>query len=180
MARVESPVLTPYDGSMAMIVPLVRRARRIGSRATLFALIGLVAACGRSDSRLETAVRARLADDPATAPLTLAIEARDGMVHLSGAAASRHQRERAIDIARGVIGVSGVTSDVTISDDLLAELVRQTLAADPELANVPMDVDSANGVVRLMSDATNREQRERAITLATQVDGVERVEDRMK
>ena len=90
------------------------------------------------------------------------------------------EQQRALDVTRSVRGVRLVVNDILLNDTELADKVRRALAADPLLAAVPMDVEAQDGVVRLMSDATNREQRERAVQIAAAVAGVKDVEDRMK
>jgi hypothetical protein len=67
-----------------------------------------------------------------------------------------------------------------VDDGALAEAVRKALAADALVAAAPLEVDARNGYVRLMSDATNAEQRARAVAIARSVEGVKEVEDRMR
>ena len=90
------------------------------------------------------------------------------------------EQQRALDVTRSVRGVRLVVNDILLNETALADEVRRALAADPLLAAVPMEIEAQDGVVRLMSDATNREQRERAVQIASAVAGVKEVEDRMK
>jgi hypothetical protein len=66
------------------------------------------------------------------------------------------------------------------ADAPLAESVRKALAADPLVGGIPMEVDAQGDAVRLWSDQTNREERVRAIEIASAVEGVGRVENHMK
>lgn len=149
-------------------------------RAALL-LVLVTSACGRSDADTTAAVEAQLEKDPLTAPLALTVSVSDGVATLSGTVSSPEEQARALAIARGVVGVSQVTNGLTFDQDaLLASTVKSALAADPALAAVPIEVDARNGFVRLISDATNAEQRERARAVAQTVAGVRDVEDRMK
>jgi hyperosmotically inducible periplasmic protein len=149
-------------------------------RALLCLAVGLAIACGRSDQDLEQAVRKQLAADPATANLDLSVSVRGGTVSLSGETRTRAEQARATEIARGTEGVTDVTNLMVISDGDVVDAVRKALAADPVLASTRIEVDSQNGIVRLMSDSTDRAQRERALAVAKAVVGVKGVEDRMK
>lgn len=141
----------------------------------------LAVACGRSDSDVKEAIEAQLAKDPVTAPLQLTVDVREGIASLSGLTRSVDEQTRAAEIARGVVGVSAVVNEMELDEDeQLITAVRRALSDDPLLASVPIDVDARDGFVRLMSDATNAEQRERAVAVARAVDGVTDVEDRMK
>jgi hypothetical protein len=64
--------------------------------------------------------------------------------------------------------------------DPLAERVRKALAADPIVGRIPMEIEAKGDAVRLWSDQTIKEERTRAVGIASAVEGVGRVEDRMK
>lgn len=149
-------------------------------RTLLCMVIGLSVACGRPDADVQAAVRAQLANDPVTAPLDLSVEVKRGVVRLSGETRTAAEQAKAIEIARSIEGVSDVISDMRVADAGLVEAIKKAFAADPVLASVPIEVDSRDGAVRLMSDQTNREQRERAVAVAKRVEGVKHVEDLMK
>lgn len=137
-------------------------------------------ACARSDADLEKAVAGRLAADPATSTLHIAVGVTRHIVFLSGMTNTPEEQQRALDVTRSVRGVGLVVNEILLNETELADEVKRALAADPLLAAVPMEVEAQDGVVRLMSEATNREQRERAVQIASAVAGVKDVEDRMK
>jgi hypothetical protein len=68
----------------------------------------------------------------------------------------------------------------TVSRAELAEKVKAALASDPLVGKVGIDVNVEGDAVRLSSDQTNREERERAVGIASAVAGVAKVEDQMK
>jgi osmotically-inducible protein OsmY len=166
-----------YYGTMRFRSSAVSRAI---ARCAIALLFMICAACSRPDADVEAAIKGQLAKDRATAPLELAVEVRNGVVTLAGKTRNAGEQTRAIEIARSIEGVKDVTNQMTISDGPLVEAVKKALAADPMVGSIPIDVESTNGVVSLMSDQTNRDQRERAVAIARSVDGVKGVEDRMR
>jgi osmotically-inducible protein OsmY len=150
------------------------------ARRAAFLLACAAAGCGRTDGQLRSEVQARIALDPASAPLAVSVAVDSGVVHLSGATTSREQQARVRALARGVAGVRDVVSEFTIDDPVVAEAVQKALAADALLSNIPITADVVNGIVKLYSDQTGAEHRKRAIEIAGAIDGVTRVEDWMR
>jgi osmotically-inducible protein OsmY len=143
------------------------------------ALLGC-AGCARSDDDIQKDVAAQMATDPATSGLHISVDVRRRIVFLSGMTNTVDEQQRALDVTRSVRGVKLVVNDIVLNEAALANQVKQALAADPLLATVPFDIEAQDGVVRLISDATNREQRERAVQITSAIAGVRDVEDRMK
>jgi osmotically-inducible protein OsmY len=102
------------------------------------------------------------------------------MAFLSGLTNSADEQQQVLDVTRAVRGVKLVVNDILLNETQLADQVKRALAADALLAAVPFEIEAQDGLVRLISDATNREQRERAVQVAAAVPGVKEVEDRMK
>lgn len=146
----------------------------------MIALAALLAACGQTDPAIQAAVDSALAADPATADLGVDVSVSRGVVRLIGEVETRDQQQRAVAIARSTSGVRDVVDEMRLSDAAIVAAVRQALASDPVVGQVPIEVDARNGHIRLMSDQTDRDQRARAVDVASQVDGVTAVEDRMK
>jgi osmotically-inducible protein OsmY len=136
--------------------------------------------CGGNNSEIETAVKAQLDRDPVTQPLALQVEVVRGVASISGTTGTMAQLTRALEIAGAVEGVEDVENDMVVDHQVLVEAVRKALAEDAVLATVPIKVDFKDGNVRLMSDQTDLALRERAVGVATSVEGVQTVEDRMK
>jgi len=155
-------------------------ARDAARAIVALALAACAASCGRGDADLETAVKRQLAKDRDLAALDISVDVRSGVAHLSGETRSVADQERAVGIARSLEGVKNVVNEMTISDAPIVKAVRAALAAEPALASVPIDVDSKDGHVRLMSESTTPEQRERTVAIARTVAGVRAVEDRMR
>jgi osmotically-inducible protein OsmY len=136
--------------------------------------------CARSDANLQKDVADRLAGDPATARLHIAVDARRHIVFLSGMTNTPEEQQRALDVTRSVRGVTMVVNDIVLNESAVADRVKRALAAEPLLTAIPIDVEAQGGVVRLMSKDTNREQRALAVQIASAVTGVNEVEDRMR
>ena len=98
---------------------------------------------------------------------------------LSGRTLSQEQQQRAIAAARGR-GIKLVVNRMSLTNTVLIDKVKQALAADEKIGKIPIDVDVEGTIVRLMSDKTNSDERERAVQVASAVEGVTQVEDRMK
>mgnify|MGYP003580315856 CR=1 FL=1 len=148
--------------------------------ALLCVIAGLSLACVPSEEDIRSDVRAQLAADSTTAALGLSVSAEKRVVYLSGKTATKEEQQRAMDLARGVNGVKLVVNDMWINNAELANKVKAALAADALVGKIPIDVDAKGPNVRLMSDQTNGEERTRAVQVASAVEGVKQVEDRMK
>ena len=136
-------------------------------------------ACVRSESDIRRDVRERLDADQAIAKLDLSIEVKNRVVYLSGRTLTQEQQQRAIAAARGR-GIKLVVNHMSLTNSALIDKVKQALAADEKVGKIPIDVDAEGTIVRLMSDKTNSDERARAVQIASAVEGVTQVEDRMK
>ncbi len=121
----------------------------------------------------------RLDADQALAKLELSIEVKNRVVYLSGRTLTEEQQQRAVAAARGR-GIKLVVNHMSLINSALIDKVKQALAADERIGHIPIDVDAEGGIVRLKSDQTNSDDRERAVRVASSVDGVTQVEDLMK
>lgn len=143
-------------------------------------IVGLCLACAPSEDEIRREVRTRLSADRATATLALSVEVKGRVVYLSGRTSTPAEQEQAMSLARAVSGVKLVVNDMWLNNTALAGKVKSALAADSMLSTVPIEVEAEGTLVRLWSDRTNREERERAVRVAQAVEGVGQVEDRMK
>ena len=148
--------------------------------ALLCVIAGLSLACAPSEDDIRRDVRAQLAANPTTASLGLSVSAENRVVYLSGKTATKEEQQRAMELARAVNGVKLVVNDMWINNAELANKVKAALAADALVGKIPIDVDANGPNVRLMSDQTNSDERTRAVQVASAVEEVKQVEDRMK
>lgn len=143
-------------------------------------IAALASACSPSEADIRREVRARLDADPATASLALSIEVKRQVVYLSGKTPTPTEQQQAIAHAKEVKGVKLVVNDMWLNNNTLADKVKEALAQDAIVGKVPIEVEAQGKLIRLSSDQTNREERERAVKIASAVEGVAEVEDRMK
>ena len=73
--------------------------------------------------------------------------------------------------------VQSTTESGNAQDLVIAERVRAALAVDPELKQVVLRVQAENGQVRLVGSVSTFEQKDRALQIASAVQGVSRVDD---
>jgi osmotically-inducible protein OsmY len=67
-----------------------------------------------SDSWITTKVKTALIDDPQVKANQVTVETFKGAVQLSGFVSSDAARERAVQVARGIEGVTSVTNDMRL------------------------------------------------------------------
>ena len=139
----------------------------------------LCCACVLSESEIRRDVRGRLDADQAVAQLGLSIEVKNRVVYLTGKTFTQEQQQRAIAAARGR-GIKLVVNNMWLINASLVDKVKQAFAGDEQIGKIPIDIEAEGTIVRLMSNQTNSDQRERAVRIASAVDGVTQVEDRMR
>lgn len=166
----------------SLMMPSTLRNRPPVTRAALMLVFGAIfaTACSRTDVELQSAVDAELAIDAVTGTLVLDVSVTEGIVSISGAVESLEQQRHAVAIARNVDGVKDVIDQMYVNDTVLADAVKKALAADPLVGRIPLTVNARRGTVELVSDQTTKEDRIRAVDVASKVGGVKRVEDLMR
>jgi osmotically-inducible protein OsmY len=92
------------------VVRRVVAGRGLVVAGVLLALAGCATFDPLEDTRIESEVKARLVAEKDANLTRLGVVSREGTVTLSGAVASRQQRARAEDLARGVPGVTRVVN----------------------------------------------------------------------
>jgi osmotically-inducible protein OsmY len=159
----------------------VSKAREGVSKLAVAYLVAVVCvACGPSENDIKSDVRARFDADRSIAPLALSVEVKRQVVYLSGRTATQAEQQQAVALAKEAKGVKLVVNDMWLNNTSLADRVKDVLAQDAEVGKVPIDVEAQGGLVRLSSDQTSREERERIVKIVSAIEGVKEVEDRMK
>jgi len=171
-----------YDQSIGRSTsPLRRLARTALAAAAVLTIAAVCLSCRRSDSSIERDVRSRLIVDNTTSAMNLTVTAEHGTVRLSGVVHARRQYDRALEIAREVVGAEKVINEMRLDEHPLAVAVYAAVQRDPLVAAVPLAVDVPNsGIVVLRSNRTTEEQRTRLLEIAKRVPGVSRVDAYMK
>jgi hyperosmotically inducible periplasmic protein len=65
-------------------------------------------------------------------------------------------------------------------DAELAARIKSAFASDPDVKMLPIDVRAANGAVTLYGTADNAKLRDRAVRIASKVEGVKSVSDNLQ
>lgn len=131
-------------------------------------------------------VRTALNADPGVVHETLTIEVAEGIVSLIGEVASAMELARVIDVATTVRGVRGIVNLLHIAPDAQQRdlrIVRQLmdrLAFAREIDDRMVRVMVADGTVVLLGSVASDAARRQAEQIATAVDGVTGVRNRLQ
>lgn len=163
----------------------------------------------RDDTTLRTAVQAKFYTEDLTRGREIDVSAQNGAITLSGTVPTDATKQRAIELARSVAGVTAVndqlqvrehTSDAAIprargdatgtagrtSADVNAPAwittkIQAQYFVDPEIKPWAIDVTTGNGgVVTLEGMVDSAEDKAKAVRIARETEGVTRVEDRLR
>jgi hyperosmotically inducible periplasmic protein len=163
--------------------------------------------CAQSDPGITTSVKAQLVADDLVKARNIDVDTRDRVVTLTGTVQSQAEEIKALQIARGTTGVANVVDNITvasspepsatpttgrlgdvpidnpaaeaISDAGITAKVKTRLLADPEVGGLRIDVDTRERIVTLTGTVSSGAEKVRALALASKVDNVSRVEDRL-
>ena len=129
---------------------------------------------------------------------------QEGVVTLTGEVPSQAAKETAVQIARATDGVASVVDNLTItmagadrglgdsatatagrvaevaSDAMITSSLKTKFLADPDVAALKIDVDTMDGIVTLTGNVKTAAERDEALRIARETDGVKSVVDRLK
>ena len=155
-----------------------------------------VVACSQTDAGITTAVKTKLAADSKVNAGEINVDTRDGVVTLTGNIDSQEAKDRAIQIARETKGVRDVQDMISVKtasgegnapnpDRTLGEhiddagitmKVKAKLLEDPTVKGLKIDVDTRDGVVYLTGSVSGEAEKQKAIELARNTEGVRDVQ----
>jgi len=133
------------------------------------------------DATISAKIDARLIAEEDLPSRWISAEVIEGNVLLTGHLPRQDQIERAIQICRDTKGVRSVRSEIKlgapkagnlISDTTITTNVKRKLFNDREVSGFTVHVETVDGKVYLQGIVNNELQRQRAATLARQVEGV--------
>ena len=142
------------------------------------------------DTVVTTKVKSALVADSQIKALQIKVETRKGQVQLSGFADSQAQIDRALTVAKGVQGVTGVENSMSlklgdrtvgakVDDGIVTAKVKSALLADPSVKALDIIVATNKGKVQLSGYVDSKSQMDQAVLLARGVVGVTGVESKM-
>ena len=141
-----------------------------------------------ADAWITTKVKTRLIFEPGIAPLAVNIDTRNGIVTMFGSISTEDGKRAAAIEAEKVDGVQLVHNELQVvaataakqveqRDDQIRDSVQQRLSARGALRDDDIDIEVANGVVRLSGSVAQSGDRMIALSLARSTEGVRSVVD---
>ena len=158
-----------------------------GACAVALAAVG----CAQSDAGLTTKVKSELVADDLVKARQINVDTKDKVVTLTGEVRTAEEESRALEIARKTEGVTSVVDLITVvpeqaaasapesllSDAGIPAAVKTKLLADPDTPGLKLEVDTKDKVVTITGTVANKAQKEEALQIARNVDGVRGVND---
>jgi osmotically-inducible protein OsmY len=146
-----------------------------------------------SDAWLRDKVKATLMFHRSVSAVTTNVDVKDGIVTLRGDAVSEAQKDLTAEYAKDVEGVKGVNNEMivtktskntrtvgeTIDDVSIIAQVKMTLLSHRSTSALNTKVESKRGVVTLYGKASNAAEKSLATKLASDINGVKGVKNRM-
>jgi hyperosmotically inducible periplasmic protein len=178
--------------------------KRFAGLTCALVVVLLTAACAKSDVGITTAVKSKFAADDTVKAYKIDVDTKEGVVTLTGEVPSQAAKETAVKIARSTDGVASVVDNLTISvaerergvgdataatagrvgdvasDAMLTSSIKTKMLADSDVAALKIDVDTQNGVVTLTGNVKTAAERDEALRIARETEGVKSVVDRLK
>lgn len=154
-------------------------------------------ACGQTDAGVTTAVKTKLAADDAVKAYQIDVDTDRKVVTLTGTVDTAMAKSRAVELARNTDGVTSVTDNIvvsgtastaptmpdaqpaTFSDPGITASVKAKLLGDPAVGGLKIDVDTRDGIVTLTGEVKSQAERDQALKLTRDTDGVKNVEDKL-
>jgi hyperosmotically inducible protein len=87
--------------------------------------------------------------------------------------------DRAADNVASATDRATTKAAVAVDDTAITTKVKAAVMAEPGLKTLDINVDTKNGVVTLVGTVQSPELKDRAVTLAQQVEGVRSVSDQL-
>lgn len=152
-----------------------------------------LSACSKviDDAMLTTHVTAALMADPKINSYDFKVESHKGEVQLSGYVDNQAQLDLAIDTVRSLEGVKSIQNHVAlksasaslgnkVDDGISTARVKAALLADPSMQSLDIHVVTRLDQVQLSGFVNNQLQMDRAMQVATAVEGVGHVSNQMQ
>ena len=149
-------------------------------------------ACAQTDAGITTAVKTKLVADSEVKASQINVDTSQKVVTLTGTVDTQAAKTRAEQIARETKGVLSVVDNLTVSeataagpttstfaDPMLTATVKSKLLADPVVGGLAINVDTENAIVTLTGKVKSQEEKDTAIRLAKETEGVKDVNDQL-
>jgi osmotically-inducible protein OsmY len=163
----------------------------------------------RDDTTIRTAVQAKFYTEDLTRGRPIEVSAQNGAVTLSGTVPTDEARQRAVELARSVEGVTTVNGQLQVREEASAAAaaparddatgtagragtgatapawittkIQAQYFADPDIKPWAIDVTTGSGgLVTLEGTVDSAEDKAKAARIARETEGVTRVDDRLR
>lgn len=172
---------------------------QISIAMAIFTVALALVSCATPDVVVTAKLKAKLTADETVRPHRIEVETKNGEVTLTGNVDSQEAKDRALQLARDTTGVTNVIDMIAvktaaglgdapepartvgehIDDAAITARVKGKLLEDPLVKGLSIDVDTREGVVFLTGSVRNEAEKERAIQLAKDTQGVNDVKDNL-
>ena len=149
------------------------------------------------DAALTARVKSALMADDTVRSFDIDVETNNGVVQLNGNVTSQAQIDQALQVARGVSGVTQVENRMTMQpagasaagsttlgtaadDTAVTARVKSALLAESEISGLAINVETTNGVVQLSGEVDNQAQMARAAQVAGAAEGARSVQNQLR
>jgi len=139
------------------------------------------------DSAITAEVKAALFDHKDTHASKINVETFKGIVQLSGFVSTEAEKDTAGRIAQDIKGVKEVRNSIALhpttsigtklDDTVLTSKVKAALIDAANVKSGQINVETEGGIVQLSGFVTSEGMKERALKIAADVPGVQRVDD---
>ena len=169
--------------------------RRISFALAILAAALVATACAQSDAGITTKVKTKLAADSTVKAHEINVDTKDRVVTLTGSVDSTAAKDQAVALARGTEGVADVVDNISvkgpetatastavgqlIEDSAITAAVKAKLLADTTVGGLKIDVDTKDGIVSLSGPVKSQTEKDQAIRLARETNGVKDVQDKL-
>jgi len=144
----------------------------------------------REDARIRLDIQALFAERESGELRNVAVEVYERTVLLVGTVTTPAARDESGALAAGVEGVGRILNEVQVvgdagvqatAEDLTVETrIKKALRADDEIHSANLRWSSVNGIVYLFGRALSEAERDRAVAIVRDIDGVREVVDHTK
>lgn len=142
---------------------------------------------GPSDGWISVKTKLALIADKRTSGFETSVDAKDGVVTLSGKVDTDKAKSAATDVAKDIKGVKSVDNQLQVvpdakrkqvdeADNKIEAAVNNMIKNDPKLKDMEISATSNNGVVLLTGSVKNQRQLLSAATAVRGVEGVKSVD----
>jgi hyperosmotically inducible protein len=166
-----------------------------------------IVGCAQSDVGITTSVKTQLAADELVRAREINVDTQDSVVTLTGVVQTAAEETKALEIARNTDGVANVVDSIAVAtrgeqgaastggrdgevlpanpeiaaltDAGITAQVKTSLLADRAVGGLQIDVDTRDRIVTLTGAVKSDTEKARAVELASTIENVIRVEDRL-